>query len=285
VNQKILALSGRKQAGKDTCYKFLRSLCESLPRALPDVVDLPKSIGHFYYADALKRMCVDILGCPEELVYGTDAQKNTRVPHLIWENFPVPVYELLGGRTYVISTDLIDKQPQFPFRAVPDPGEDGDRLFFMLQTELVVSDKQSWPKRKRGPMTVREVLQYWGSEVFRRQYENVWADACIRAIFRSGVELAVITDCRFPNEVSAAQSAGGKVVRLTRVMFPEDTHISETALDKKNYDWSYFDAVIDNAEMSIVDQCYSLYRILVEWGWLPELPPQSLMQHYTRAAA
>jgi hypothetical protein len=251
MEKKILAISGRKQAGKDTCYKFLRSLLER-----PDYQDWldgkQVEIGHFYFADALKRMCIDILGCPEDKVYGTDDDKNTKVAHLLWENFPVAVYH----------NDRTDKD-------IVKMSDDPDYLIDGINCI-----------RKTGPMSVREILQYYGTEIFRRQYHDVWADACIRKIDRSDCDLAVITDCRFPNEVDATKRAGGKVIRLTRVMFPGDRHISETSLDRYEYDWSLFDEVIDNQGISVEGLCFRLYLTLRDWGWLPDIPVRDIRMCY-----
>ena len=58
--------------------------------------------------------------------------------------------------------------------------------------------------------------------------------------------LAVIDDCRYPNEAEAIQIAGGKVIRLTRSNY-KDSQKSESAFDED----CEFDAVIDNQDMSI----------------------------------
>lgn len=268
MGQNILCLSGRKQAGKDTCYNFLHKLV-TRDHDFPGLYD---GICQFNFAEPLKRMCIDILGCPEDKVFGTDEDKRTLVPHLLWENFPVPVWETSDGSVFVESGHL--REPQ---RSYIHPEPD------LCDGELGITRAYPYPNRrlcelKTGPMSVREVLQYWGSEIFRRQYQDVWADACIRAIRKSGVEFAVITDCRFPNEVEAAQGAGGRVVRLSRVVFPEDKHISETSLDPDRYDWKNFDEVIYNSHMTIERQCWELYRILRTWGWLPEIEPVAILQ-------
>lgn len=246
---KILAISGRKQAGKDTCFKFLDQIVPG--------------VQQFYFAEPLKRMCVDVLGCPEELVFGTDQQKNTLVPHLLWENFPVLVW---SSRTGDGPPNLLIGQPNWSLdsnkRFPTLPGSPG-------QPDRYAIHNGEWYERKSGPMTVREVLQYWGTEIFRHAYHNVWADACIRSIQKSGCDLAVITDCRFPNEVDAVHGAGGKVVRLTRIVVPDDYHVSEVSLDQDRYDWSNFDLVLDNAQMSIETQSLSLYDVLLSWGWVP----------------
>jgi hypothetical protein len=66
--------------------------------------------------------------------------------------------------------------------------------------------------------------------------------------------------------------AGGKVIRLTRVVNPNDTHPSETALDRENFDWRKFDAVIDNHKMGIPQELEMTYQLLREWKVLKDIP-------------
>jgi hypothetical protein len=119
-----------------------------------------------------------------------------------------------------------------------------------------------------GFMTGRDVLQFVGTNIFRRMYNNVWVDSTIRRISADAPDLAIITDCRFPNECQGVQSNGGKVVRLTRSI-DGDTHDSETILDKDKYDWNTFDAVLDNANITIEEQNIALQSILDKWNYLP----------------
>ena len=121
---------------------------------------------------------------------------------------------------------------------------------------------------KSGLMTAREVMQYVGTNIFRKMYDNVWVDALMRRIKDEDAHCALITDVRFPNEVEGVQKAGGKVIRLTRNPFPEDNHPSETALDKENFDWTKFDKILDNVG-SIEEQNKLVYRALKEWNMLP----------------
>jgi hypothetical protein len=117
-------------------------------------------------------------------------------------------------------------------------------------------------------MTAREVMQYIGTDVFRKVYPNVWADATIRKIKADGTDMAIICDCRFPNEVEAITKAGGKVIRYTRDPL-HDMHSSETALDKENFDWGKFSHVIDNADLTIIEQCTETFDYLNSVGWSP----------------
>ena len=67
------------------------------------------------------------------------------------------------------------------------------------------------------------------------------------------MKIAIIADCRFPNEVQAVKDAGGIVVKLTRNPHNSD-HTSETALDVSNYDHNNFDLVLNNDNISIDEQ-------------------------------
>ena len=73
-----------------------------------------------------------------------------------------------------------------------------------------------WTNRLKKDITPRYVLQYWGTEVVRKGFhDDMWV-ASLENRLRSGTDDIVITDCRFPNEIKAIRSAGGKVVRIKR---------------------------------------------------------------------
>lgn len=112
-------------------------------------------------------------------------------------------------------------------------------------------------------MTARDIMQFVGTDVFRKLQPDVWVNATLNKISKDKPKLAIITDCRFPNEIQAIKKHNGKVIRLTRSPFNSD-HISETILDKDNYDWSNFDYILDNSDMSILDQCNKMQNILIE---------------------
>ena len=128
-------------------------------------------------------------------------------------------------------------------------------------------------KGKKGFMTARELLQVFGTKVMRKIYDPVWSEMCIKnirdhleSVGHPGQCLCLVSDVRFPNEVEAIQKTGGKVIRLTRDVHPEDTSDSEHALDEDKFDWDKFDCVLDNSESSISDQNGLLYKKLVEWA-------------------
>jgi len=203
-------------------------------------------IRNYSFADLLKQsVCIDLLGLDWEHCYGTDKQKMSKT-HLLWENMP-------GVTTEVTPDNPIEEEVA---------GRLGEYYKKVLS---------GVGYHEQGPTNGRDVMQFVGTEVFRKMYGNVWSDGTIKRIQKNEGRMAVITDCRFPNEVEAIQKAGGKVIRLTRNTYPEDNHVSETALDKENYDWKNFDCIIDNENLSISESNGLIYNALREWDWIYEV--------------
>jgi hypothetical protein len=110
-------------------------------------------------------------------------------------------------------------------------------------------------------MTVGQMQQQIGTEVFRAWDTNVWVKALLSEYLKYNKNVYwVITDVRFPNEAQAIRDAGGILIRINgqRTKTNRDpNHISETALDTWN-DWDY---VIDNSETDINDLAYKAYLV------------------------
>jgi hypothetical protein len=117
-------------------------------------------------------------------------------------------------------------------------------------------------------LTAREVMQLVGTNMFRAIQHNVWSDATIRRIKKDKPDLALIADCRFPNEVDAIKNAGGFVIKLTRNLY-SSTHESEIALDPDQYDNNNFDLVIDNQDIPIGTKNNLIYNFLLEKEVIP----------------
>ena len=120
---------------------------------------------------------------------------------------------------------------------------------------------------KSGPkkdMTAREFLQFFGTDICRKIKPDVWTSTCIARIKASQTELAIVPDCRFPNEVEAIREAGGKVIRLTRSPY-SDPHASENALTN---DYEGFDCIIDNKNLDMHESNIAILNALKDWEWL-----------------
>lgn len=136
-----------------------------------------------------------------------------------------------------------------------------------------------WAARLDMPtLTPRWVLQYWGTEVCRKAFhDDIWI-ASLENKLRNSKDHVVISDCRFPNEISSIKNAGGQIVWVQRGELPDwydiaidanrgsnvalnelkrlKIHASETA-------WvgTKFDAIIDNN--STIDDLYQQAQTLV----------------------
>ena len=119
-------------------------------------------------------------------------------------------------------------------------------------------------------LTAREAMEIIGTKLFRALKTNVWVEATIKKIKTDGVDLNIISDCRFPNEVEAVRIAGGLNVRLTLDPFNSPS-TSESSLDRSVYDWSNFDLIIDNASMAIEQKNKAILQFLYRTNIIPQI--------------
>lgn len=142
--------------------------------------------------------------------------------------------------------------------------EQKNSLTDILWTNMPGYD-ESWslsePQDPSGYMTARQVMQLVGTNIFRKMKHNVWADATINTINREKPDIAVIADCRFPNEVESVKRAGGVVIKLNRNLY-HSNHESEVALDENNYSSDNFDLVIHNESLTIIEQNRAILNFL-----------------------
>lgn len=116
-------------------------------------------------------------------------------------------------------------------------------------------------------MTAREFLQYFGTNVCRQIYDDCWINSCLNMIIAENSELAVITDCRFKNEVYKTKELGAKVIKLSKKNNNEDLHPSEIELNEipdENYDL----ILPPKEEISIHDQNQMILDAMSRWGWV-----------------
>jgi hypothetical protein len=266
----ILGFAGKKGAGKDTCALYVMGAYMSRLGIIEggfcvdeEGLHITDLFGHkkfegifdprrdnetmhnfleeyvhpyiklYSFADTLKKFCVEVLGIDRETIYGTNEQKN-QPTHLKWEDMPS------------VCTD--DE-------------------FWYQHNEWFEECQDNFIFHKPGPMTSREVMQYFGTNIVRKMYGPAWAKETLNRIDKEGTVLAVITDCRFLDEVQEIQNYRGKVVKLSRNPYP-DSHISEIQLDEQSED--IFDAVINN-EYGIEAQNDSVKGLLEVWGLVPEI--------------
>jgi len=256
----IIGFAGKKQSGKNTACNFLVMLkllecrvCERARLNEEGVIEVSDIFGErgetewtpfqsptvntdqvlsqlnevkiYSIADSLKQICIDILGLKHKQVYGTDEDKNTK-SRIRWSSMPGVV------------TSAICSEEEFQDKELHKYG-------------LVY--------RPHRLMTAREILQYVGTDIFRSMSNNVWISAVLRRIQAENMNLALICDVRFDNEIQALKKKKGFLIGLNRnFSAATDTHASEQVHLKRCH------TTIDNAEMTIPEQNKAIYQFLKE---------------------
>jgi hypothetical protein len=88
-------------------------------------------------------------------------------------------------------------------------------------------------------VTVRRLLQWWGTEYRRSQDSDYWTKAWGRKIEQFDLQNVhvLIDDVRFMNELNVIRAHGGLIVKIERPGFDgANNHASETSLDEYR-DW------------------------------------------------
>jgi hypothetical protein len=135
-----------------------------------------------------------------------------------------------------------------------------------------------WSTRLGIPVTPRWVLQNWGTNVLRAHFhDDIWI-ASLENKVRTSKDSIVISDCRFPNEISGLRTQGAKVIWVQRGIIPHWYDIASAAnngdseainwlategIHASEYSWAgtQFDTVIDNN--GSIDNLYSQLKNLV----------------------
>jgi len=101
-----------------------------------------------------------------------------------------------------------------------------------------------------GKDTPRWILQYWGTEVCRQGFhDDIWI-ASLENKLRKTKDNIVISDVRFPNEIKAIHSSGGKVIRIRRGPEP-DWYQYALAFNEgpKNMQWALSKMKLDHLKI------------------------------------
>jgi hypothetical protein len=273
---KILGLSGKKQSGKDTTANFILGAVMKKHKLIsgfnitdkgklhiddflgckddggifdydstrrgPKLLkkDLEGIIKLYSFADFLKEVCMKMFGLTYQQCYGTDEQKNS-LTALRWEDMPG-----------VITDDGCDLYGDV-VEAHNKPG-----MYSEQYSRLMV-----WSS---GKMSARQVLQFTGTEIFRKMYPDCHVNATHAKIKEDNPEIAIIRDTRFVNEVEGTLDRDGLVLRFLRdPNNGTDKHASETSLD--DYPQEKFSFVLDNRDMGIEEQNIAVANFLNEKGW------------------
>lgn len=245
---KIIAVAGKKQSGKTTSLNFIHG--QILKKNL---------VIENFEIDDVGRLVVTGLFRDEEgsLVKGMGVLDLNQKSQEFEAYASQKIWPLVKGYNFADTLkDICMATLGLTFEQCYGSDNEKNSL-----TELRWEDMPDNPDRK-GFMTAREVLQFVGTDVFRKMRQNVWVDSVLDQIEAEQPGVAVIGDCRYVNEVEAVKSRGGYVVRLLRNNESKDTHRSENDLDN----FTGYDCVIDNRNLSIAESNDLLLKFLYQVG-------------------
>ena len=282
MRSRILAFAGSKQSGKTTSSNFLHGYqlrCNGAVSGF-DITTEGKLV--------IKSINIDDNGEEVESSGFLDVSRDDEEfaqwaaysmwPYVKSYSFAKPLKEISTelfalSRENVFGDNILKNSKTF-FRWEDMPSVITDKTLLKNKDIKKLLDSGTLKYHEPGRMTHREFLQFVGTDVFRKIYDDVWHEKLTRDISIEQPLLAIIDDCRFPNEVEAIQRASGKVIYLTRSLY-EDNHSSESQL--KNY--SNFDKVIDNNNLTIHETNIKIMQTFEEWGWLGEEIAPDKLQH------
>lgn len=244
---KIVGISGRKQSGKNTVANFINGT----------ILQDREMVSDFFINDD-GQLAIKTVNSTGEEGYGIfDVTRKDRAFTDYAEKELWPYIKVYHFADYLkdLSINLFGLNAQNVY------GTDQQK------NELTNIKWENMPfiTKKGGYMTNREFLEQFGTKVVRKIKTDAWVAATINKINYENSQLAIIPDVRFPNEVEAIKASGGVVIRLARNLHDSDVEC-ETVLDKDNFDWSNFDAVIDNTGYTIDQLCSELASLKSLWS-------------------
>lgn len=266
MTQRILVLSGKKQAGKSTASNFLHGYIMKEVGATKffDINDDGKLLVYSEYNDeeGAKKSGMGI--------FDLDRQDETFTRYLYQRVWPyVKAYSFADELKHICIT-------VFGLTYEQCYGTDEEKNSYTnikwSDISFALPPRQVGQLKKSGKfdefLTGREFMQQFGTNICRKIFNDCWVQNCYNRIVAEGVPLAIVTDGRFPNEIDGGDDYDVRVIRFTRsVDGDSDGHDSEKALDK--YEWNpdkHY--VMDNSEMTIKEQNQATLSKLVEWGWI-----------------
>jgi len=136
-----------------------------------------------------------------------------------------------------------------------------------------------WSNRLGRDITPRYILQYWGTEVIRQGFHDDMWIASLENKIRASRDNIVITDCRFPNEISGLKQQGAQIIWIQRGIIPHwydiaaqankgNAHaakwLAENNIHASETSWAGtdFDVIINND--GTIDSLYKQLKSLVQ---------------------
>ena len=246
---RILAFAGKKQSGKNSCCTFLHGY-QMRAHNIIKGFDLDGNGDLVVDTVSTNVSGIEETGKGILDITRSDADFAPWAAHNMW---PFIKHYSFASSLKEIACGLFGLTKKQCY------GSDADKNSL---TWIKWEDMPGYTGSKTGRMTSREFLQVFGTDICRSIHTDVWTDRTMKSIREEDSLMAVISDCRFPNESKAVQQAGGKVIKLTRGI-SGDSHSSESSIDEIEHD-----AIIDNRDLSLMETNVKIISLLEEWGWL-----------------
>ena len=244
----IIGFAGKKQSGKNTCCNFITML-----KLIEDGVCKKARLSEDGEIEV-----TDVFG--ETTGKSKDEYFPFKMPYV---NVEAVMSQTNSVKIYALADPL--KRIAIDLFGLPEDkvyGSDKDK---QEKTNLRWEDMPGIEERnnpkKRGFMTIREFLQYLGTDVFRKMYSTIWVDTLIRRIEKDNPKIALVCDVRFDNELELLSKKDAIILGLTRDIFKsQDKHSSE------NINFSLCHKLIHNTDLDIAQQNKQVYFALKELG-------------------
>ncbi|NBO99214.1 MAG: hypothetical protein EBU90_03680 [Proteobacteria bacterium] len=233
---KIIGISGRKQSGKNTAANYINGIVLQELQMISD-----------FFIDNNGSLAVNTTDQSGKSGYGildVTRKDSVFVEYAQKELWPyIKVYHF-ADTLKDIAINLFGLNPQNIY------GTDKQKN---AKTHLSWEEMPT-KEDKKGLMSHRDFLEYFGTKIVRHIHPDAWVKATINKIVAEDPQIAIIPDVRFPNEVTAILDNNGAVIRLKRDLF-HDPISCESSLDENIFDWNKFTCIIDNCDISIEDFC------------------------------
>jgi hypothetical protein len=265
---KILVLTGKKSSGKTTAAHFvigytMTQFGRSGIPYLPTRFTVDDETGELYVdskivlADGNIQESESVIDLYSEDPNFQQWAHNCLYPYIKTYCF-ADMLKIIAVEVFSIPRELIYGSDQDKNQKTHIKWKD---MCALLSPRIVSNIKKAG--RYDDYMKVREFLQYFGTNVCRRIFNNCWVNACFNNIKQDSPHLAVISDCRFKNEVQHSKKVGAKIVKLERSPH-KDLHDSETDLDKMHN--NNFDLIIPS-DVTIREKNQLILEAMYDWGW------------------
>lgn len=143
--------------------------------------------------------------------------------------------------------------------AFAEPVKEAAKKIFLLTDDQMYDQSLKEVIDPRWGMSPREIMQKLGTEVGRQIHKDVWVLSTLyrfEEFVKNSRNLAIVPDCRFPNEIEVPREKLGSSAFYIRIIrdLPENeysNHASEIALDAFE-DWDR--VVYNNGTLEDLEQ-------------------------------